>query len=199
MKLLRFMEARWQFTFEDATQMLKLLHLEFVREPRNIPEELSEGTHLIGAATQSLISDVTTETSDLQLAFWTAVVEYCRSIGRGDDIASRKAYPQNWYDVSIGSGEYSGFLNIIGKSTLRIGLYVYDIAIFERLEALKSNIENSCGFRMEWYTSKPTSTAKRILYSTEANIYNPLKYQENFDWLITHFDKLKVALEVCDT
>ena len=33
------------------------------------------------------------------------------------------------------------------------------------------------------------------MYSTDADIYNPLKYQENFDWLITHFDKLKVALK----
>jgi hypothetical protein len=101
--------------------------------------------------------------------------------------------------VSIGSGDYSVFFNVIGKSTLRIGLYVNDIVIFERLVSLKSNIETGCGFHMEWYTSKPTSTAKRILYSTEADLYNPLKYQESFDWLITHFDKLKIALEVCDT
>ena len=165
LKLLCFMEARWQFAFEDERQRMKLLHLEFVREPRNVPDELSEDTHLPVAATQSLISNGTTpstETSNSQLAFWTAFVEYCRSMGRGDDIASRKFYPQNWYDVSIGSGDYSVFFNVIGKSTLRIGLYVYAIAIFERLEAIKPNIENSCGFQMEWYTSKTSSTAKRI-------------------------------------
>lgn len=43
--LLRFMEKRWNFTFEDEEQMLELLHIGFIKEDRaevpEIPEEIT--------------------------------------------------------------------------------------------------------------------------------------------------------------
>ena len=41
-KLLRFMESRWGFEFEDVKQMDELLHIGFVKDGREIPEEITE-------------------------------------------------------------------------------------------------------------------------------------------------------------
>lgn len=42
MKLLRFMENRWNFHFASEQQMEDLLHLSFVKDGRSIPEEITE-------------------------------------------------------------------------------------------------------------------------------------------------------------
>lgn len=136
--------------------------------------------------------------TDLQLDFWSNFVEYCRSKGRGGDIASRRPFGQSWYDVSIGKSDYHVFFSIIGESTLRIGLYIYNIDVFNSLESKKDLIEQTCGYKMEWYTSRKNSTAKRVLYSTKTDLYNKDKYKESFEWLINSFDKLKNALELLD-
>lgn len=41
-KLLRFMESRWGFEFESIDQMDELLHIGFVKDGREIPEEITE-------------------------------------------------------------------------------------------------------------------------------------------------------------
>lgn len=40
-KLLKFMESRWSFNFENLNQMDELLHIAFVKDGREIPPELS--------------------------------------------------------------------------------------------------------------------------------------------------------------
>lgn len=47
---------------------------------------------------------------------------------------------------------------------------------------------------MEWYTSRKSSTAKRVLYSITTDLYNKDSYNDSFKWLIDCFDKLKNAL-----
>lgn len=42
MKLLSFMETRWDFKFEDTKQKEDLLHVSFVNDGRDIPPEISE-------------------------------------------------------------------------------------------------------------------------------------------------------------
>ena len=75
---------------------------------------------------------------------------------------------------------------------------MYRPEYFLKLESKKAETENICGFPLEWYTSRDTSTAKRILYSVEADIHNKELYKHHFEWLIEHFDKLKNALETVD-
>ena len=41
-KLLRFMEKRWNFQFESIEQMDELLHIGFVKDGRDVPPELTE-------------------------------------------------------------------------------------------------------------------------------------------------------------
>lgn len=198
LRLLRFMEARWNIAFKDEEQMVDLLHVRFVKDGRQVPPELEAGIDTRASGDDELGEESSLRsTAEKRLAFWTAFVDYCRGIGRGD-IASQKPSDQNWYDVALGTGDYHIFLNVIGESTLRIGLYVNSIDIFRRLEAMRESIEGHCGFQMEWYTSREKSTAKRILYSTTADIHNTAKYRECFDWLIEQHDRLSSALRKLD-
>ena len=160
-----------------------------------IPELVEENT---SSANKEKTDGVLNNITDLQLDFWSNFVQYCKEQGRGEDIASRKPLGQSWYDVSVGKTDYHGFFNMIGKSTLRIGLYIYNVDAFSRLESKKDLIEQTCGYKMEWYTSRKNSVAKRVVYSTTTDLYDKDKYKDSFEWLINSFDKLKNALELLD-
>lgn len=158
MKLLGFMEKRWDFQFESESQKLDLLHLGFVTESRDpvdeIPapkvslppeEDAPSGQH--NNAGKRPARQIRRE------KFWNAFVSYCKMTGRMD-IGGRKPSGDNWYDVPIQSNEYHIFFNLIGFDTLRVGLYVYTSETFSRLESKKQDIENACGFELDWYSSK---------------------------------------------
>ena len=46
-KLLRFMELRWGFEFENIEQMDELLHIGFVKDGRKIPEKINEAAQAL--------------------------------------------------------------------------------------------------------------------------------------------------------
>lgn len=202
MKLLGFMEKRWDFQFESESQKLDLLHLGFVTESRDPVDE-------IPAPEVSLSSEEDAPSGQHNNAgkrparqirrekFWNAFVSYCKVTGRMD-IGGRKPSGDNWYDVPIQSNEYHIFFNLIGFDTLRVGLYVYTSETFSRLESKKQDIENACGFELDWYSSKEKSIAKRILYAIKTDIYADDNQVFCFDWLISHCDKLRIALQTCD-
>ena len=196
-KMLKFVEKRWSVKFADEAQMVELLHIGFVNEPREEVPELSEDDFIPGTV-ETATGEVSSATTDLQLDFWTSFVQYCADHDRTEDIGSRKPYGQNWYDVTIGKSDYHVFLSIIGKSILRIGLYIYNGDAFARLEKKKDSIEQLCGFNMEWYTSREKSVAKRVLYSKTTDLYNKATYTDSFEWLIDCLDKLKNALDTVD-
>ena len=196
-KMLKFVEKRWSVKFVDEAQMVELLHIGFVNEPREEVPELSEDDFIPGTV-ETATGEVSSATTDLQLDFWTSFVQYCADHDRTEDIGSRKPYGQNWYDVTIGKSDYHVFLSIIGKSILRIGLYIYNGDAFARLEKKKDSIEQLCGFNMEWYTSREKSVAKRVLYSKTTDLYNKATYTDSFEWLIDCLDKLKNALDTVD-
>ena len=194
-KLLKFVETRWNIQFKDETQMLDLLHISFVNDGRadvpEIPEPEFEETTDQPSETTRILS----ERHLLRMDFWTNFVQYCRNNGRGEDIASRKPSYNDWYDVSVSNPNYHIFFQLVRKKILRIGIYVYRPEYFSKLESKKTEIESVFGAPLEWYTSREKSVAKRILYSEEKDIHNPELYQQHFEWLINHFDKLKSALD----
>jgi len=197
LSLLGFMETRWDITFTEE-QKSELLHISFVNNTRDELPELPEVeivTHDNGQ------THTTRELLDRHLRrmdFWNNFVEYCKASGRGNDIASRKAGYDDWYDVPIGSHDYHIFLQLYRQKKLRIGLYVYRPEDFARLEANKDDIERVYGSELDWYSSRKNSTARRILHSIDADVHNPNLYQQHFDWLISQTDKLRHALETID-
>ena len=196
LKLLSFMEKRWGLEFDDD-QKLSLLHISFVNDGRpQIPELPKPGTN-----TPIELSDEDGDPTDsdlLRLNFWTHFKEYCMNIGRGEDIAARKPSSDDYYDVTSGSSDYNFFFQVVRKKILRIGIYVFRPESFQRLETKKEKLEVTCGFSLEWYTSREKSVAKRILYSITADVHNPDLYDQHFEWLVEHHDRLKNALLLVD-
>ena len=126
LKILNFLEKRWDIHFKNEEQKIELLHIGFVNEAREEIPELVEENILLTDKEET--DKVLNNTTDLQLDFWSNFVQYCNEQGRGNDIGSRKPLGENWYDVSIGRKDYYVFFSIIGKSTLRIGLYIHIVS-----------------------------------------------------------------------
>jgi uncharacterized protein with ParB-like and HNH nuclease domain len=202
--LLNFMSTRWGVAL-SYEQKKHLLHIDFVNDGRVVIPELSEEKvihpvkqlekkeHQEGKAREL------TDRHHRRHAFWSSFVEYCKSEGRSEDIALRKPSYNDWYDVTVGSRDYHVFFQIVRQKILRIGLYVYRPEDFARLESLKTEIEDECGYALDWYTSREKSTAKRILHSVDASIHDTDMYPQHFEWLISQFDKLIAALEKIDS
>lgn len=73
-------------------------------------------------------------------------------------------------------------------------IYVYNHEAFTRLESKKATIEEVFGNKLDWYSSKKDSVAKRIIYKYECEIFNPKKQAEIFSWMIDKYDELCYAL-----
>ena len=195
--LLQFMESRWEFSL-TKDQMDKLIYVTFATDGRDVPEELPKDEEIHSTAHTNGTKAVTnTEITDLgnqQFKFWTNFVEYCNQEGRGDDIASRKAPIQNWYEIPVGADDFQLQFTITRSKYLSLLIYAYDGDAFSRLESNKVAIETTFGDKLDWYSSRENSTAKRIIYKCEREVFNPKKQEELFAWMIEKFDALKKAL-----
>lgn len=196
-KLLEFMENRWQFSF-TKDQMDDLIYVSFAVDGRAIPDEFPEPASDNSADDETIISDSISYSGDKlgtqQQMFWTKFVEYCNQEGRGDDIASRKPLAQNWYDIPVVDADFHLSFTITRGKYLSLLIYAYNHESFARLESKKATIEDVFGDKLDWYTSKKDSVAKRILYKHECEIFNPENQAEIFSWMIDKYDKLCNAL-----
>lgn len=73
-------------------------------------------------------------------------------------------------------------------------IYAFDGETFKGLESKKCAIEEIFGDKFDWYSSWEKSTAKRIVYRHEVDIFNFRKQEGLFDWMIEKFDSLVNAL-----
>jgi len=122
-----------------------------------------------------------------------------QSEGRSDDeIASRKALAQSWYDIPVRRREFNFSFTITRSKYLSLLNYAYDGYAFSRLESKKAVIETAFGDKLDWYSSRQNSMAKRIIYKREGELFNPNKQEELFAWMIDRFDELKNALITVD-
>jgi len=203
MMLLSFIENRWKISFEGDEQKSDILHLGFLSDGREIPPEIPETLKVKAPVKAAAPVDESgyfsdgSELSQKQLEFWIDFVNYCKSIGR-DGMVTRKPGGQNWYDVPVDASDYLITFTITRGHIARILIYTYNIEAFQRLEQQKDAIESICGFNFDWYSSRSTSTQKRIIYGYDIDFFSADKQQECFDWFIDCFDKLKAALDTCD-
>lgn len=186
--LLQFMENRWQFSLTEE-QFDKLLYINFVNDKREIPAELPEETN--DENNNSFVLENILEKQQCQ--FWTNFVEYCKNQDR-NDIAARKPSGQNWYDISIGANDFYISFTITRSKYISILIYANSLETFNRLESKKEDIEIMFGNKLDWYSSREKSSAKRIIYKKNAEIFNVSKQNEIFMWMIEKFDALTNAL-----
>lgn len=194
-KLIEFMENRWKISF-TTEQMNKLIYVTWVNDGRTIPEPIKEEP---GKAANSSVKEKQPPKSigdlgELQLQFWSNFVEYCKAEGRDTDIALRKPMAQNWYDVPINGADYHLSYTVTRSKYLSLLIYAYSKEAFERLENKKSKIEEIFGDKLDWYSSREGSEAKRIIYRREVDVFNPSKQEEYFAWMIDKCDELSNAL-----
>lgn len=179
--------------------MDNLIYVSFAMDGREIPESLPEEQ-------ENAEEDSTTETSSdaeqrqdselgtQQMKFWTRFVDYCNQEDRGEDIASRKPLPQNWYDIAVSDADFQLEFTLTRGKYLSLIIYAYNGEAFSRLESKKAEIETVFGDKLDWYSSRKTSVAKRIIYKRECEIFNPEKQEELFAWMIDKFDQMCNAL-----
>jgi len=196
-KLLEFMENRWRFSF-TSEQMNKLIYVTWVQDGREVPEPLPEETETTVVSSDDgkvkTASKHEENLGELQLQFWTKFVEYCKQEGKDGDIATRKPLAQHWYDVPVSGADYNLSYTVTHTKYLTLVIYAYNNEAFNRLESKKSQIEEVFGDKLDWYSSKEGSEAKRILYRREADVFNPSKQEEYFAWMIDKCEELSNAL-----
>lgn len=74
MKLLEFMEKRWEFKFDSDQQKEELLHIGFIKDGREIPEEITEES--ISENIDSI--DIGTTRFEWRKAYWTYALPYVK-------------------------------------------------------------------------------------------------------------------------
>lgn len=191
-KLLEFMENRWKFSF-NTEQMNRLIYVTWVQDGRPIPnplEEIETSDENNENEQNKLVGDL----GEFQLQFWINFVEYCKQEGREGDLALRKPFAQNWYDVPVSGADYHLSFTVTRSKYLSLIIYAYNKEAFERLESKKGKIEEVFGDKFDWYSSREGSEAKRIIYKREADVFNPSKQAEYFAWMIDKCDELSNAL-----
>lgn len=194
-KLLRFMEERWQFSFSKE-QMDKLVYVQFAVDGRPVPAELPIPAEKEDSVTKDTKPEIGEDENlrSKRKEFWIGFVDYCKSNGRGTDIGYRNPRGTNWYDISTEAEDFHISFTITRSKFITLLLYVYTPEAFQRLEGKKLEIENLFGNKFDWYSSRENSVAKRILYKKEADIFNPEKQQEIYGWMISKYDALVNAL-----
>ncbi len=195
-ELLEFMENRWEFSFNNE-QLDKLVYVNFAVDGRTVPEELPVPEEKPIQSKEDTDTHEYSSLDEQQKAFWVNFVKYCNDHDR-EDIVGRKPLVQNWYDIPVGSNDFLLQFTITRSKYVSLVIYAFDGETFKRLESKKSVIEKVFGNKFDWYSSREKSTAKRIVYKHEADVFNPGKQEELFDWMIEKFDSLVDALVSAD-
>lgn len=132
------------------------------------------------------------ETKKLQYEFWQAFCQY--AFGKADfaqQFSRRKALPQHWYDLSIGSSAcHAGLTVNTVKKTIGAEIYIDDDkALFEKYKSRKQEIEAELNTELIW---RVAAKACRILAVNKGiDLQCREKWPEYFEWLCIMTCKLR--------
>ena len=143
----------------------------------NLP--INPETDIIDRTIKGAISD----TSEIQLKFWeefNAQAVYHETFFK--EFSIRKAYPQHWYDLSIGSSEYHICLTASRqKHELTAGLYISDNKkLYDYLRNHIEELEQAIGDKIIW---KEASKASRFLICRPFDIDDKAQWSDALRWL----------------
>ena len=133
-----------------------------------------------------------TETKVLQLDFWNQFKEYAQN--NSSQLKLRKAYPQHWYDISIGNSK--AYISLTANSQTNLiacEIYIPDSKdLFYELETNKNKIEEELQAELEWM-ALDGKKASRIKLSNDADIYQKDRWDQYFDWLMITAEKFQTV------
>ena len=135
-------------------------------------------------AKQMKNADNLSETKQLQLNFWQQLAETIKSNeAYAKEFSPRKAQPQHWYDLSIGSSSYHIGLTVNTQKN-RLGAEIYipdDKEKFAMFKGYAQQIEDMIGGKVEW---REATKATRIITLHSYDISNEAKWNDAFEWLM---------------
>ena len=131
------------------------------------------------ATTKSELSD----TKLLQLEFWTKFKEYVQD--QNVKIKLRKAYPQNWYDISFGFSNAHIALTVNSQSEqIACEIYIPDSKqLFSALHEQKENIENELNEDLEW-EELPEKKASTIKLISSGSLSSQDNWEQYHSWML---------------
>ncbi len=131
------------------------------------------------ATNQSELSD----TKLLQLEFWTKFKEYVQD--NDGHIKLRKAYPQHWYNISLGSSNAHISLTINSQSSqIACEIYIPDSKqLFSCLVSKKDEIENKLSEKLLW-EELPKKKASRIKLISKGELSKQAKWEQYHAWML---------------
>lgn len=135
---------------------------------------------------QSELSD----TKILQLEFWNKFKEFVQE--QNSNIPLRKANPQHWFNISIGTSGAKICLTVNSQSD-QIGCEIYisnNKDLFYELEKYKENIHQELGFSLDWM-ELPSKKASRIKLTTDGDISKSEAWDEYFQWCLSNVESFQ--------
>ncbi len=91
------------------------------------------------------------ETETNRLEFWNQFNDVLDQ--RGKPFNKKKATPDHWYTVAIGSSQCCICIDLVNREhKIRVSLSIYnDKELYDELFAKKHSIESDLGFELDWY------------------------------------------------
>lgn len=119
----------------------------------------------------------------MQLEFWNRFKEYVAE--KKSSLRMRKAFPQHWYDISIGNSKSHLSLTIdADNEQIRCELYIDDSkALFKALYENKEIIEKKLAYKLEWMELEGKK-ASRIRTTLNIDVEKDENWEKCFDWLM---------------
>ena len=137
-------------------------------------------------------------TEQIQLAFWQ---KFNDKMNASPDFTkhfkTRKAQPQNWYDISVGSSEYHLCVTAsIQKKHMSCGIYIPDNKdLFHLFEAHKADFEAQFGKDIEWGEA---TKATRINIFKSFDVSDQEQWTTAFAWYLENAIKFKIIAKSID-
>lgn len=126
--------------------------------------------------------DNLSDTKQLQQNFWLSLSETIKS-SYAQDFSPRKAQPQHWYDLSVGSSSYHIGLTV-NTQKKRLGAEIYipdDKEKFAMFKEHANEIEQLVGSKVEW---REATKATRIITLHSYDISNESNWPQAIEWLL---------------
>lgn len=142
--------------------------------------------------------DSLSETKQLQLHFWQQLSEFIKSNDSyAKEFTPRKAQPQHWYDLSVGSSSYHIGLTVNTQKN-RLGAEIYipdDKDKFAMFKEHAQEIENLVGEKIEW---REATKASRIITLHACDISKEEQWNDAFNWLMSKALMFKQVVKEID-
>ena len=134
------------------------------------------------------------DTSEIQLRFWEEF--NAQAVNHSTfykDFSIRKANPQHWYDLSVGSSDYHICLTASRqKHEITAGIYVSDNkTIFHKFQSHADELEKEIGNKIEW---REASKACRFVIHRQFDIDDKTQWNDALQWLYDKSIAIKKAL-----